>query len=170
MTQERRHWPATLNRFDRCIIVGRSPPLPSAAVRRQQAYAGRRANTIAAASPCGCGESTRETCSHRHHLHRQRRLRRCLPGVPLESSECTECSCDDVPVQQSAPRKAHSAEVITLTVTSCDSPTSGQADGAAASSSSSPDLREGLSTSLLFSSPTPSQIDFLQSQTAECTV
>lgn len=164
MIQERRHWPATTNRFDRCIIVGRSQPLP-AAVRRQQAYAGRRANTIAAASPCGCEEAASETCPHRHHLHRQRRLRRYLPGVPQESSECTECSCDEAPVQAPAPRKAHSAEVITLTVTSCESPTKHEG----ASSSSSPDLREGSSNSpLLFSSPTPSQIDFLQSQTAEC--
>ena len=154
-----------MNRFDRCIIVGRSPPLP-AAIRRQQAYAGRRANTIAAASPCGCDESANETCTQRHHLHRQRRLRRYLPCVPHESSECTECSCDDpMPVQAPAPRKAHSAEVITLTVTSCESPTKPEG----ASSSSSPDLRDASNNSpLFFSSPTPSQIDFLQSQTAEC--
>lgn len=123
--QERRNWPASMSRLDHCIIVGRSP-LPAA---RKKAYAGRRANTIAA-DTCVCCELPISTCRkqndpnhHRYHHNRGR-----FPKFASGSG----CSCED------APRKAHSAEVITLTVTSCDSPP----HSAASSSSSTPDLAE----------------------------
>lgn len=115
-----------MSRLDHCIIVGRSP-LPAV---RQKAYAGRRANTIAADN-CDCCERPVNSCrkqndpSHQHHRYSAR------GRYPKFSSGSGCCSCEE------KPRKAHSAEVITLTVTSCDSPTN-----SGVTSSSTPDLPE----------------------------
>ncbi len=110
-----------MSRLDHCIIVGRSP-LPAV---RQKAYAGRRANTIAA-DTCDCCERPVNACRkqndpNHHRFHHQR-------GRYPKFASGSGCSCEE------QPRKAHSAEVITLTVTSCDSPTN------SVRSNSTPDL------------------------------
>lgn len=152
-----------MSRLDNhCIIVGRSP-LPAV---RQKAYAGRRANTIAADN-CDCCERPAGACRRQNdpgHQHRYSRGR-----YPKFSSESGSCSCEE------QPRKAHSAEVITLTVTSCDSPTNSAGH---ASSSSTPDLPERSQSPVsnvqaVDSSPPPSKpkrpTDF-QPKMAECSL
>ena len=113
-----------MSRLDHCIIVGRSP-VPAV---RQKAYAGRRANTIAADN-CDCCERPINACRklndpNHHRYHHQR-------GRYPKFASGSGCSCEE-----EQPRKAHSAEVITLTVTSCDSPTN------SVRSNSSPELPE----------------------------
>lgn len=142
-----------MSRLDHCIIVGRSP-LPAV---RQKAYAGRRANTIAA-DACECCErpvgSCRKQNDPNHHRYHHQRGR----GYPKYASG-SGCSCDE------QPRKAHSAEVITLTVTSCDSPTNDSVR-----SNSSPELPEHSQSSPPFSPPPERPADFPPSMTAECSL
>lgn len=160
--QERRNWPASMSGLDHCIIVGRSP-LPAA---RQKAYAGRRANTIAAEA-CDCCERPIHSCRRqndpghqpggRHHHHRHPRF------------ASNGCSCDE-----EQPRKAHSAEVITFTVTSCDTPT----NNSGMTSNSTPDLPDAPPSPPPTSPPPPPSkperpIDFsprLEARMAECSL
>ncbi|XP_046649896.1 uncharacterized protein LOC124341045 isoform X2 [Daphnia pulicaria] len=154
---ERRNWPTSMSRLDQnCIIVGRSP-LPAV---RQKGYASRRANTIAA-DTCDCCERPIGYCrklndpSHLRHHHKR--------GIhhPKFASG-SGCSCEE---PLSEPRKAHSAEVITLTVTSCESPTN------SVRSNSTPELPERLNSPFSIKPQRPT--NFVQQQdsiTAECSL
>lgn len=147
--------------LDHCVVVGRSP-LPAA---RQKAYAGRRANTIAAET-CDCCERPVHSCRRQndpnHHHQRGRHI-----GHPRFASG-SGCSCEE------QPRKAHSAEVITFTVTSCDTPTN---NSGLTASSSTPDIADVPADASPPPTPPPSKperpIDFsprLEPRTAECSL
>ena len=138
-----------------CIIIGRSP-LPAI---RHKGYANRRANTIAA-DTCDCCERPIGYCRKLNDPNHIKHHRRGINHPKFASG--SGCSCDE-PLKN--PRKAHSAEVITLTVTSYESPQN------SVRSNSTPELPERLNSPFSSKPQRPTNIQHQQqSLTAECSL
>ncbi|XP_045026064.1 uncharacterized protein LOC116917765 isoform X2 [Daphnia magna] len=153
---ERRNWPASMSRLDQnCIIVGRSP-LPAV---RQKIYANRRANTIAV-DTCDCCERPIGYCRKQNDPNHSRYHQRGIHQAKFASG--SGCSCEEP--RKEHPRKAHSAEVITLTVTSCDSPTN------SVRSNSTPELPEHVNSPFSARPQRPNNFRREETRTAECSL